>query len=196
MLDQIDPYVYPNTHVLINKLNIRDPIQLERVELDLFAANFFKPSPKGNFDYDHLKKLHHHLFKDLYSWAGEERTVSISKGDTLFAIPHRIAHCVNHLFSSLLRDNHLKNLSIQLFTQKAAHYFNEINAVHPFREGNGRTLRLFFSELGNHAGYLIDWKAVDANLYLKASIQGFHQNDALMIEIFQKITRANFILSV
>ena len=66
-----DPYVYPGTHTLKNKLNIRDADLLEQVELKIFTARASEPLPPGNFDYSYLKAAHQHLFGDLYEWAGK-----------------------------------------------------------------------------------------------------------------------------
>ena len=75
-------YCYPDSDVLINKMDIRDQAKLEEAErrLTMFRMSDLLDVPvKGDFDLDHLKSIHRYLFQDLYSWAGEIRTVDISK---------------------------------------------------------------------------------------------------------------------
>lgn len=185
----IDPYVYPGSDVLKNKLNIRDAKALERVELELTYARAQQPLPAGNFDYNHLKAIHHHYFSCLYEWAGEERQVGISKNDDLFALPERIEPSINHVFHSLAKENYLCHLDLPIFTERAAYYFNELNAVHPFREGNGRTLRVFFDQLATKAHYVLDWSKVSRDFYVEASVQGFQGEHSLMGKVFSQIAK-------
>ena len=183
----IDPYVYPGTKVLKNKLNIRNAETLERVELELTYARAQLPLPTGHFDYNHLKAIHHHYFSCLYEWAGQERIVEISKGGDLFALPDRIEPYINKIFHSLAEESYLCQLNFHHFSERAAYFFNEINAVHPFREGNGRTLRAFFDQLAIQAHYELDWSKVNREFYIEASVQGFQGEHALMEQVFSQI---------
>ena len=187
MPNQGDPYVYPGTFILKNKLNIRDAALLEQAELAITYLQANQKPPDGQFDYPHLKAIHHHLFNPLYEWAGQARTVVISKGDSLFALPQRIEPCLDPIFNRLKKNHHLQGMDLDAFTKQSADTFNEINAVHPFREGNGRSLRLFFSELGERAGYRLDWEKVDRKDYMQASIHGFQYNNTLMEKVFANI---------
>lgn len=94
-----DPYTYPNSSTLINKLNVRDPVQLNELENQLstlaLADIDFKPAP---YDFSYLCLLHEKLFSDLYDWAGKTRSISISKQDTRFCQPEFIDKEVNKLF--------------------------------------------------------------------------------------------------
>jgi len=84
--------------------------------------------------------------------------------------------------------NYLKELDNDLFCEKLSYYFNELNAAHPFREGNGRTLRAFFDILAEQAGYRLDWNKVSKKIYLDANVQGFeHGNYEKMEQLFKKI---------
>lgn len=183
-----DIYVYPETNVLINKHGIRDQNALEDLESSIFMVKNSQPLPKGNFDYDHLKKIHHHFFGELYDWAGKERRVDISKGESLFARKEFISQEINKICKQLKSENDLKGLDIGQFCQRAAYFFNEINAVHPFREGNGRTLRGFITDLSNQAGFHLEWSKVDRAFYIDASIAGFKCDNQPMELIFKKIT--------
>ena len=124
----------------------------------------------------------------MYPWAGKERTVNISKGQSQFAWTDYISSTITKKLKQLKSENHLKEYDFDTFTKRAAHYFNEMNAVHPFREGNGRTLRAFFDLLANEAGYILKWKEIDRDDYLHANIEGFQSNDMAMEAVFKKIT--------
>lgn len=183
-----DPYLYIGTGVLINKKGIKDQDKLEDVEERLYVAQACKPLPTGNFDYSHLKAIHKHFLSELYEWAGEERTVDITKGGSYFAHKSYITASVNKQLALLKAENYLQSLDKGNFVKKAAAHFNELNAAHPFREGNGRTLRAFFDLLANQAGYKLDWTATAEAEFINASIQGFNGNDTAMAVIFDKIT--------
>ena len=78
-------YCYPPDYtVLRNRLDIRDAPALEAAERELVALRLLEPVPAGDFDLNHLKAIHRHLFQDVYAWAGEVRTVEIAKGDSRF----------------------------------------------------------------------------------------------------------------
>lgn len=183
-----DPYVYPNTEVLINKYHVQDLQKLSEIENAIFIIKMREPMPQGNFDYDHLKKIHQHFFGELYEWAGKERRVDISKGESLFARKEFISQEINKISKQLKSENDLKGLNLNQFCQRAAYFFNEINAVHPFREGNGRTLRGFITELSKQAGFHLEWSKVDRAFYIDASIAGFKYDSHPMELVFKKIT--------
>lgn len=182
-----DPYVYPGTDILKNKLNIKNADELQDVEKKLVAIRSKQGFPPGRFDYAHLKAIHKHLFQDVYAWAGQERTVNISKGSGLFALVPFIEKAMNKQVVPLRTENYLRGLDFQQFVRRMAHHFIELNAIHPFREGNGRALRAFFSELAWEAGYELDWTRIDRIQWLKASEAGHHGNAIPMEQIFEAI---------
>lgn len=188
----IDPYVYPDTQTLINQYNIRDQAALQDIESAVYAKAINTPFPKGQWNYEHLKAIHHHFFGELYSWAGSERTIDISKNDSLFCLSSFIHKEINKLFTQLSKEQHLQGLEKSDFCERMAHYFNELNAVHPFREGNGRTLRAFSSELAKQAGFELHWDKVDRQTYLQASIDGFKGISESMARIFSIISEPLF----
>jgi cell filamentation protein len=157
------------------------------LEGTLFALKYLEPLPRGNFDYDHLKAIHSHFFYDIYDWAGQERAIDIAKGDSYFAHKQFISTEVNKLFYCLKQDNYLQDLQQKEFCKKLAYYFNEINAAHPFREGNGRTQRAFCDLIAENNGYRLDWSQVSKEEYTRASIYGFNGNYEIMENIFKKI---------
>lgn len=183
-----DPALYPESSVLINKFDIRDQDSLQQMEGFIFGIKTLEPLPLGNFDYDHLKSIHKHFFADVYSWAGQERTIDIAKGDCYFGHKQYITNELNKLFKKLQADNLLSNCPQEEFCKKLSYYFNEINAAHPFREGNGRTQRAFCDLLAQQSDYHINWNKMDQDEYMQASISGFLQGDYIAMEnIFKKI---------
>ena len=151
-----DPYLIPGTAVLKNRLGLSSQSELNRLEADLTSTRIWELARQpvlGKFDLAHLKKIHAHIFQDVYAWAGEPRTISISKGASMFCLPQHLEFAAEDIFGKLARENHLKGLSREAFANRAAYFFSEINALHPFREGNGRTQNLFLKQLGAEAGF-------------------------------------------
>ena len=131
-------YCYEGTDILKNKLNIKNDEKLYEVERKLTALrtkDLYKKPVKGDFDLEHLKKIHKHIFQDIYEWAGEIRDVDIAKSN-LFCLTQYIDTFANEIFTGLKKENHLKDLDKEEFSKRCAYYFCEINALHPFREGN------------------------------------------------------------
>ena len=85
-----DPYTYKNTTVLINKLDLRTQAELDDFEVEISSARAEEPLPDGNLDFAHYCAIHRHLFQDVYEWAGQPRTVRISKGGNPFCFPENI----------------------------------------------------------------------------------------------------------
>jgi cell filamentation protein len=151
-----DPYVDPASGVLKNRLSITDAAVLEKAEAAMVATRSYELSLApltGRFDLAHLQAIHRHLFGDLYEWAGELRSIDMSKGGHLFAHHAHIPSAGAPIFRRLAEEKYLGGLEAAAFSERAAHYLGELNALHPFREGNGRTQREFVSHLGHAAGY-------------------------------------------
>jgi cell filamentation protein len=125
-----DPYCYPGTTVLKNRRNLRSQGALDRFETAITAQRFSEPLPAGKLTEQHYQRVHRHLFRDVYSWAGQYREgVRISKGDSKFCYPEYIPNEMKKLFAGLRRDNFLKNLSAEQFAQKAASFLANLNAI-------------------------------------------------------------------
>jgi cell filamentation protein len=167
--DADDVYCIPGTAVLKNKAGITDQDQLDEYEGDFTAIRLLEltQSPvEGSFDLAHLCKIHQYLFQDVYEWAGEVRSVDIIRGESRFCNVRHIQSYSSTVFSALAAEKYLVNLEPEVFANRLAHYLSEINAIHPFREGNGRVQRLFISQLAEQAGYTLDYSALDqAELY-------------------------------
>jgi cell filamentation protein len=174
-----DIYLDPASGALKNRFGITNARILEAAEADLVAARSreLAQSPlKGHFDLKHLQAIHRYLFGDLYEWAGELRTVDISKNDNFFAHHAHIAAAAESIFAKLASENLLAKLAPSEFSNRAAYYFAEINALHPFREGNGRTQREFLSHLAQANGIYLAWEDVTPAEMLQASVESFKGN--------------------
>jgi cell filamentation protein len=171
-----DHYLDPASGVLKNRLGITDAATLEKAEAALVATRSYELAQtpiKGRFDLAHLQAIHRCLFGDLYEWAGELRTVDISKGGQRFAHHAHIGRAAAPIFKQLAEEKHLAGLDLAAFSDRAAHYFGELNALHPFREGNGRAQREFVSHLAHATGYYLAWENVKQPDMLQASIESF-----------------------
>lgn len=182
----MDPYVYPGTNVLRNLRDIRDPEQLSKAEGIATARRIAElqrdPEP-GKFDSSHLQSIHRYIFQDIYAWAGEVRKVNISRsGQFPFAFPEQIIPSLNKLSDDLAKERHLANTNLPNFCTRAAHYMGELNAIHPFREGNGRTQREFIRQLAARNGYSLDWSRVSRDQMAEASKDSFQRGDNAGLE--------------
>ena len=184
-----DAYLYPIAGVLRNRFGIEDAAELEGVEAEMVAARsreLVKSPLNGRFDLPHLQAIHRYLFGDLYEWAGRLRTVDISKNGHMFAHHGHLANAGVEIFQKLAVEKRLAGLGPDVFSARAAYYFGEINALHPFREGNGRTQREFVSHLAQAGGYYIAWEDVEPPEMMKASIASFLGDLSGLIEIIRR----------
>lgn len=159
-----DPYLDLRSGVLRNRLGITDAAELARAEAELTSYRLIelhaRPLP-GDYDLPHLQAFHRYIFGDVYDWAGELRTVTLGKGGALFCHPRDIVATADELFTRLARDNHLRGRDRTAFVDGLTALLAEVNALHPFREGNGRTQRAFLAQLARDAGYRIRWADLD-----------------------------------
>lgn len=166
-----DPYVYQNTNTLINHFNIRDPKELDFIEallsVDYQLPATFDLSPKG------YAEIHKHIFKKVYPWAGKFRTVGISKAQSMFCLPEYIEDQLHECFEAIKQDKRLKGRNFTDYSQALAHHISVLDAIHPFREGNGRTLRLFIETFSDERGIAFDTKHITHEKWMSASIQSF-----------------------
>lgn len=168
-------YCYPDTDILINKLNIHDSDRLHNAEkklVSLRVLDLMENPVKGRFGLQHLQKIHEYIFQDLYDWAGKIRKVDIAKGN-MFCKVQFIQPQAGEIFDSLKSENYLEGLPREETAFRLAYYFSEINALHPFREGNGRSQREFIRELALHNGYKIYFAKASEEEMLEASIDSF-----------------------
>lgn len=175
-----DPYLDPDTGILMNSLGIVNEADLEDAETTISVATIasLEEHPVlGEFDLTHLQAIHAEIFGDIYPWAGQIRTINISKGDTHFANSDFIEPAAANLFGELKNENWLKDLADGEYAERLAHYYSEVNVLHPFREGNGRAQRGFFTLLAVRSRRHIAWDELDADANIAASVKAYRNND-------------------
>jgi len=178
-------YCYPPDYrVLVNRFDIRKQEALDEIEREIVGLKLLEiqahPIP-GCFDLFHLKTIHRHLFKEIYAWAGEVRKGSfLQKNETLFCLGQHIESFAAEIHRQLKAEKYLCGLDKCELIDRLAYYMGEINALHPFREGNGRTQRVYFHQLAMEAGYNLDFNQIPHEELLAADIAAFDQNYALL----------------
>ena len=179
---------YPGTACLINRLDICDESMLAKAEASivLAKASFLDQHPvSGGYDFEHYKQIHRYLFCDLYDWAGEIRKVDVSKKGTSFVPAAEIAVCAAACFEHLSGFSAI-GLSKHELAVKVADFYSTVNILHPFREGNGRTQRIFFKQWIQHLGYTLDLTDIDTDEFMIATIQASHGVMDTLIDFFEK----------
>jgi cell filamentation protein, protein adenylyltransferase len=174
-----DPYLDPASGVLRNLLGITDAQELSRVEAALTASRLVdleRHRLPGGYDLAHLRAFHRRIFGDVYDWAGQLRTVSIAKAGEVFCLPQHLESYATDVFGRLAAADRLRGLPRERFISQLAELLGDVNALHPFREGNGRTQRAFFSQLAHDAGHHIDWVRMNPDDNESASIAA-HRGD-------------------
>ncbi|EKN6177573.1 Fic family protein [Yersinia enterocolitica] len=188
--DGPDPYTYPNSQVLINKFGITDDDQFIEMEKDFSELAImeieFSPPP---YDLLYWRALHQALFGDIYHWAGELRTIDITKGTTRFCNINRIAPEANRLFNQLAQENYLVGLPYDALMVKLAEYYSDLNVIHPFREGNGRAQRLLFEHIIINCGFQISFAGINPDEWIQANIDGYHCRYQRMTALFARCIR-------
>ncbi|MGH9899066.1 MAG: Fic/DOC family protein [Pyrinomonadaceae bacterium] len=187
----IEDEYYPGTAVLKNREEIRDSMDLLERETEFLVAAyeevFTRFDESLTADLRFFYSLHNRVFGALFEWAGRPRTVQIAKGSTPFCPSQNIAAMLHGLFAELKQHHWLSNLNQLAFLQQAARYMCEINAVHPFREGNGRIIRFYVDVLAARVhGDLFDWTKTSQEEYLQACVVGFGGDYRLMVSILQR----------
>jgi cell filamentation protein len=184
-----DDYCYPGTTVLKNKLDLRNAEELAAFEAEVSDARADEELPAGDLDFAHFKAIHRHLFQDVYDWAGKIRIVRMSKGGNMFCFPENIENQAKKLFAQLKKDKFLAGLEPEEFAEKAAHFLSELNVIHAFREGNGRSQLSFFLLLANHAGYPIDLENLAPDAFLDAMIASFEGDEEPLAAVISGLVR-------
>jgi cell filamentation protein len=168
-----------------NKFGLTDPKELQKLETPLALRRLLElqlhPLP-GNFDTKHLCSIHRYIFQDVYPWAGELRSVTIAKAGAPFPPPEHLRQSLDTLFAELEEENRLRRLPASTWAHRAAYLFGEINAIHPFREGNGRTQREFIRELALECGHGITWARCTQQGMIHASQISFMRRDYSELE--------------
>lgn len=180
---------YEGTACLINKFGITDERQLSEIEANItFAkASELEENPlNGNFDIEHYKAIHRYLFEDLYDWAGRFRTINISKKSTRFVDAEELENLCIKCFERLKSNNYFQNMAFDNFVENVVDLYCTLNMLHPFREGNGRTERIFIAQLIRFNGYDIDFSGIDCDYLMIATIQAAQGVTDNLTEIFRE----------
>lgn len=188
-LDALSDNCYPGGAVLINKYDIRDEQQLSDVETLIVSSKAaqFELSPlPGTLNFEYYKSIHHFLFGDLYEWAGQVRTIDLSKQGTKFCPAAEIEERAALVFGRLQSANYFKDCSLQEYVSEFVDLYCATNELHPFREGNGRTQRVFLTQFIRSIGYDIDFSDIDGDLLMFATIQAASGVTDLLCELFGK----------
>lgn len=185
-------YCYPNTKILINKFGIRDEQKLNDIERELAylkAVKFEEEPPYPIFDFEYYCNIHKFLFEEIYEWAGKIREGEFMfKGDSMFYRGQYIESGFTDFYNRLKKEDFLKNLKKQEFCERMAYYMGFLDAIHPFREGNGRTMRLYFNQLAQNAGYKLTFSKVTKEQLHVADVEAFNTNYAPLIDVLNIIT--------
>lgn len=171
-IDSITDDCYEGTTCLINKLDIHDEGLLDKTEASIVLAklSYLDLHPiEGNFDLTHLCNIHRFLFSDLYEWAGQLRKVNISKKGTVFAPAEQIEAMANACFDRIDKID-FSSLSRSELVAETADFYNTLNIIHPFREGNGRAQRAFFTMWLRAHGYDINFADMEEDAFMIATI--------------------------
>lgn len=200
-------YTLADGNTVKNKLGATSHQELEDRETEPVRERLFEIEmgygPPGRFDAQHLKAFHRYLFQDVFEWAGHTRDerVALSDGTIAsepimkkaggqpFLIGPAIPAALDDIAQKLHDANYLRGLPRDQFAERAADVMGELNAAHPFREGNGRTQRTFMRELAKQAGHDLDFAIVSKDRIIQASIAANEQGDpSMMRRMFDEIS--------
>lgn len=186
-----DPYSQDG--VLKNKFGEKDPKKLEILEKRSTIRGWIKlqneliASPNLKLDAALIKKIHKNLFEDVYDWAGEYRTVNIVKGKTMFANALYVPAALEDLVTKLNRDIASKSITANNISEKLAYYYGELNMIHPFREGNGRTQKIFIEKVADKLGYSLQLEKVDSKKLLEVTIESVNGTGRPLKKVFEEV---------
>jgi cell filamentation protein len=201
-----DPYIDPQSGVLRNRFGLADQKSLDVAEANSVSVRsiLLQLNPlKGNFDSEHLKAIHAYLFRDVYEWAGQFRTIPLAKADyvrsprvTRFTPPDLIEQELTMVFDELANEHFLQGMQRREFARKVAALLSEMNRIHPFREGNGRAQRQFVRQLADSLGYKLHFEVVSKERLIEASILSANGDVAMMERLLDEITDTERIQSL
>jgi cell filamentation protein len=182
-----DRYCYPGTNVLINRAGLTDQATLDAFEVEMVTQRLHEPLPLGHLGVRHYRAIHRHLFQDVYAWAGKFRTARIAKQRSAFCYPGHIDREMRTLFSGLTRQQHFRELDSSGFATNAAHFLAELNAIHPFREGNGRAQMSFLVVLADRANRRLDETRLEPVQVLRAMVRSFGGDEKPLAALIEQL---------
>ena len=168
-----DPYCYAGSTVLKNIPGLRTEAELDLFEAAATTQRADEPLPSGRLSVTHYCKIHHHLFQDVFVWAGRFRAVRLGKNGSVFCYPEHIEREMAAAFDSLKARRCLRDLTKGAFAVEAGSFLSTLNAIHPFREGNGRTQVTFLALLSHRAGHPLVLDRLEPEGFLAAMSASF-----------------------
>jgi len=178
------PHLIEGTDVLKNKAGITDRKELDKFETAMFHIRAVDV-PKGDLSTDHLKKIHAHLMQDVYEWAGKFRDVPTARGGSKFCMPQYITQETDKATKSFDLAK-LKTLKPKEFANKLAEIVGDLNATHPFLDGNGRTVRVYAEQIAEKAGYDLAIDKLRGDSWNKAAEKSFHGDNRLLAGVLSR----------
>lgn len=172
--DKRSKYYYDDTDILINKMDIKDIDLLNEYERRIVSLKLLiidHAEFRQRFDKYRLKEIHSFLFSEIYDFAGEYREENLAKDDFRFASCEFIEDELDRILNPIYDLEDLKGLDEKELSDRLADVMAELNVVHPFREGNGRTTREFVREIADELGFNLDWSKVSYEEIFDASLE-------------------------
>jgi cell filamentation protein len=185
--DNNDPAYYPGTHVLRNLPGLQDQAELNEYEIEMVTLRSEEGIPEGAFTPAHYRAIHRHLFQDVYEWAGKYRTIRTGKGGNWFCYPEYIKTHLSDLFTRVNGPQFQLGVDRDVFISALAEFIGDLNAIHPFREGNGRTQLVLIRLLGQRVGHPFRLEAVEADEFFRAMIASFNKDWPPLIDELERM---------
>lgn len=190
-----DPYIDPETGILKNLRGIDTWPELTKAESELSSIRAAQLEERGcpplQGTLTDLQKIHNFLFQEIYEWAGQIRTVEIWKQGAhghMFLPCARIYDATSWAYQELCNDQHFKHMEPRDIPKRLAYHYDNYNYIHPFREGNGRTSRIMWTNILRQAGYEISWEKLSSQENNHACMIAKEQSDLSELEtMFTKI---------
>lgn len=166
-------YCYPDSDVLKNKLNIRNREELKAAEEEFVAVKqmlLLQQPLRGHFTKNHLMRIHRFLFGEVYPFAGRFRREQISKGNTMFCPPTLIGREMDRVSFMIRESGFLRERDREKQIRNLSRVMSALNLIHPFREGNGRSIREFVRCMALGYGISLNWGNVERDTLLHAAV--------------------------
>lgn len=191
-IERRSKYYYENCDVLLNKLDIKDSKLLDEYERKVVAIKLLlieNVKFSNRFDGNMLKEIHNFLFSEVYDFAGEYREENLAKDEFRFASCDFIASELDRVLGPLKNIENYKNMDKKEAAEKYAYLLSEINVIHPFREGNGRTYREFVRLFAKETGYKLDWSKCEYEEIFEASKKSVYDLEDLTNVIYKCLSK-------
>jgi cell filamentation protein len=190
-----DPYTYAgSSRVLVNKAGIKKAAELQAFEQEVSSARsdelrLGKAVNRRDFGSSHIAAIHNFLFHDVYAWAGQFRTVNISKDGVEFAHANKVGDVLKTVQTELRSANFLRGQSKDQFVGGIAKAFGALQFAHPFREGNQKTARVYLEQLAKQAGFAVDFSKVSRSEWVEMSNAALKNDLSKAVATFAEVSR-------